>query len=551
MFSGNVPESHFDNDMMSSPPASPLRLFDDKTAFSMSPPTNGLPLENHLENSIASMSFDSEAGYGNKVADFQEEVSRFESLHLPPVESVSYVKNSLPILPSPPKSGSDSKIPNPRTILATPISKADFLFSDVHSPVSSSKFIERSLHDLDDLINQRRLELSELKRSNRQKIIETPDHLDHTPHQFNHSQEKRRGSLEGQEKRRGSLEGPEKHGYNPSPTITMPRLSYDEIREGERNIAQQLKAEQAKADRLENKLEDVKSQCNAHAERAKAVTAERNRLENQRVQAEEELLALNEEILFLRNQLQSKSSHIQELESENITLKFKEERLLSEIKASVTPGLGNAVINSYKEELDAMKGHEADINVVESSTNVHDECLTRFAALEVEASLLRERCMETELANEEWASKVEELEDERKKLEEEKMAANTVAFQWQSEAVHFEREFLSREEIVLQAQHATGQLERRLIELQASIDEKDLSLIELIKMNSAGLLKPNGKNEDSQTKIPESLHTKVISTDSSTLTDPIVENLMSPPPSMSRNPIPAPVTEAQMTSSFW
>jgi hypothetical protein len=29
----------------------------------------------------------------------------------------------------------------------------------------------------------------------------------------------------------------------------MPRLSYDEIREGERNIAQQLKAEQAKADR--------------------------------------------------------------------------------------------------------------------------------------------------------------------------------------------------------------------------------------------------------------------------------------------------------------
>jgi hypothetical protein len=31
----------------------------------------------------------------------------------------------------------------------------------------------------------------------------------------------------------------------------------------------------------------------------------------------------------------------------------------------------------------------------------------------VEASLLRERCMETELANEEWASKVEELEDER------------------------------------------------------------------------------------------------------------------------------------------
>jgi hypothetical protein len=167
----------------------------------------------------------------NSNLDFQEGVSTFESLHSPPFEGVSYVKNSLPILSSPPNSANNSKIPNPRTILATPISKADFLFSDVHSPVSSSKFIERSLHDLDDLINQRRLELSELKRSNRQKMIETPDHFNHTPHQFNHSQdkrrgsfenlsqEKRRGSLEGQEKRRGSLEGPEKHGYNPSSTV--------------------------------------------------------------------------------------------------------------------------------------------------------------------------------------------------------------------------------------------------------------------------------------------------------------------------------------------
>jgi hypothetical protein len=136
-------------------------------------------------------------------------------------------------------------------------------------------------------------------------------------------------------------------------------------------------------------------------------------------------------------------------------------------------------------------------------------------------------------------------------LEEEKMAANTVAFQWQSEAVHFEREFISREEIVLQAQHATGQLERRLIELQASIDEKDLSLAELVRLNSAGVSKSNGHNDGSRTKIPESLHTNVILTDSSTLTDPIVQNLMSPPPSMSRNPIPTPVTEGQMTSSFW
>lgn len=49
------------------------------------------------------------------------------------------------------------------------LSKTEFEFSDAHSPVSASKYIERSLHDLDDLINLRRLELSELKRSHSQR----------------------------------------------------------------------------------------------------------------------------------------------------------------------------------------------------------------------------------------------------------------------------------------------------------------------------------------------------------------------------------------------
>lgn len=49
-------------------------------------------------------------------------------------------------------------------------SKTEFEYNDAHSPVSASKFIERSLHDLDGLINQRRLELSELKRVNKEKL---------------------------------------------------------------------------------------------------------------------------------------------------------------------------------------------------------------------------------------------------------------------------------------------------------------------------------------------------------------------------------------------
>lgn len=38
------------------------------------------------------------------------------------------------------------------------------------SPSSTTKFIERSLHDLDDLIQQRRLELSALRKSNRKRL---------------------------------------------------------------------------------------------------------------------------------------------------------------------------------------------------------------------------------------------------------------------------------------------------------------------------------------------------------------------------------------------
>ena len=54
------------------------------------------------------------------------------------------------------------------------LSKSEF--NDAHSPVSASKYIERSLHDLDDLINLRRLELSELKRSHSQRPGSTQEY---------------------------------------------------------------------------------------------------------------------------------------------------------------------------------------------------------------------------------------------------------------------------------------------------------------------------------------------------------------------------------------
>lgn len=59
----------------------------------------------------------------------------------------------------------------------TAVPESDFTFMDVHSPEPARKFIERSLHDLDDFISDRRLQLSEMKRINAKKISgEVPEH---------------------------------------------------------------------------------------------------------------------------------------------------------------------------------------------------------------------------------------------------------------------------------------------------------------------------------------------------------------------------------------
>lgn len=58
-----------------------------------------------------------------------------------------------------------------------PHPEMDFSFTDVHSPEPARKFIERSLHDIDDIINDRRLQLSEMRRMNAEKVTgEVPEY---------------------------------------------------------------------------------------------------------------------------------------------------------------------------------------------------------------------------------------------------------------------------------------------------------------------------------------------------------------------------------------
>jgi len=129
------------------------------------------------------------------------------------------------------------------------------------TPVSASKFIERSLHDLDDLINQRRQELSELKRTNRQRLEATPSAATATT------------AAAPPPSRGGNANALE---LSPA-VVSLSRAAYEELKENERALQNKLKAEQLRSTQLEDALADMENQCAAHAERAKAAVADRNR----------------------------------------------------------------------------------------------------------------------------------------------------------------------------------------------------------------------------------------------------------------------------------
>ena len=113
------------------------------------------------------------------------------------------------------------------------------------------------MHDLDDLINQRRQELSELKKTNRQRLEATPAPV----------------SSGGVARRGGGLGQTET-----SPAgVSLSRAAYDELKESERSLQHKLKAEQQRSKQLEEDVADMESQCATHAERAKMAMGERNR----------------------------------------------------------------------------------------------------------------------------------------------------------------------------------------------------------------------------------------------------------------------------------
>jgi hypothetical protein len=214
------------------------------------------------------------------------------------------------------------------------LSKSEFEFNDAQSPVSASKYIERSLHDLDDLINLRRLELSELKRSHSQRPGSTQDYSNPL-HQGKNSTSRLNSpnpvnGSDGSPNPAASPSVSQSHS-SPSPFLsihfpllfvscqsllfywigdrqntradncsyrlqhthlfflhltnsftvfsqmTIPKATYESMRDKERNATQMLKAEQAKVKRLELQYQDLEFQNSMHLERLSVVKAEKLR----------------------------------------------------------------------------------------------------------------------------------------------------------------------------------------------------------------------------------------------------------------------------------
>ena len=97
------------------------------------------------------------------------------------------------------------------------------------------------------------------------------------------------------------------------------------------------------------------------------------------------------------------------------------------------------------------------------------QLVEQYQALEAEADQYRQNHEQYAAVVDEWSKKVEELEEALRVADTEKTDANSVAYQWQSEALHFEREVAAREETAMQAQQQLAQCHAKLQEAETEL----------------------------------------------------------------------------------
>jgi hypothetical protein len=316
---------------------------------------------------------------------------------------------------------------------------------------------------LDDLINQRRQELSELRRTNRQRLSDP-----HKTAAVGEAEVDMRG-------RKAPTSGEhDPHGFHRKDRGNISPSAYEEVREGEQRLSRLLSVEQARVRELEIVVADLQAQCDAHADEVKILISDRDKFKALCDESEEEMQSLREEIQHLAETVGIQSCRIEELEAQSIAMKATEQSLLKEIElaSSLGPQVQNGSVHMRTTlETGPEIGSELSVKSCDAdgarvTMEEYNRLLEDFTSLEAETSDLRQYCEQAASANAEWASKVEELETIKHSLEAERQDATSIAYQWQAEALRLEKELSLREEALVETRKHVGSLQARIQELE-------------------------------------------------------------------------------------
>ena len=304
---------------------------------------------------------------------------------------------------SPPQNSSSASVENTHN---TPNKRDIDGLSRQESPVSATKCIEKSLQSLDELINQRRAELMELRSSNNKRFSQARPPIASIDSFKSLSPEERfqrrisilqgsTGSVAG----RVSPATMSSHATSDSPSyVSIPVALFEEMSQS----GQKFKLESMRISELQENVNSLTAQLELSNQRNKTLATKLEELEELRDGLEEDLLSEKDELLFLRSQLQQKSIQISELER----------------------------IVSLTQSGDAVK--QATL----PSNNKHGR------ADEAEIAQMRQELDDAIDENNKWYSKVQEIEQQRAQLEEEKKYADSLVFDWEASYAQLEQEYM-------------------------------------------------------------------------------------------------------------
>lgn len=333
--------------------------------------------------------------------------------------------------------------------------------STVHSTYSISsepspataKMYEKSLHELDDLIQQRRKELSAMKKSHKKRNADA--YMTGTRRIPTSIQQNNTATSMRYEEIYNENKPPEtpmmtpqtgQHAVNPmmqntnnsfnvhkdvatpaggtGTVISISRQAYEELKSIEaeyHKATRQLQSDAEKIGSLEKCVQDLDDQCAQLTQKARLNTQERERIDDERLRMEEAFSRANEEIGDLVSQLQDKEELTKEFEMQIHELKLTEDMLRKEVQSALEAPMHSLGASSAANvpERSSPEAHGADLGNHPEESDDHD---------------FDERIKEIMLEKEALTEEIVKLQAIRMELEADVQAAAKSAFDWEAHA---------------------------------------------------------------------------------------------------------------------